>query len=232
MKKISLLLILLSFFACSKNNDITVHIKNSGNLLVKVTDNLGAGIPDAKVKLYDSHNTNAYGYEIELESAKTNDKGEVAFKDLNPGNYTILVDTVKLNGSFFRPIAILQIAPSVDKYMTINATDYKGILDITLYYSYTYYSNSTPLQNGTILLIPRNNITYNLCAEQVKKSALIFGKSDGSGRLKLQIPCGVNFLIYASVDGKAGVVRLGEVAVGKDQVNSLNYTLYDGSFSN
>jgi hypothetical protein len=231
MKNFFFLLILMSLFACSKNDDITVHIKNSSNLVVKVTDNLGVGIPGAKVKLYDSQVMYIQNIGFELELAKTNDKGEAVFNDLNPGNYTILVDTVKVNSLTYRPITVFKIASSVDKHVTINVTDHKGNLDVLISYSPTYYTNATPLSNATLFLVPKNETTSNLGAELFKKAAVIAVKTDINGRLKMQIPCNISFLIGAYVDGKNGIARFGEITVQKDQATSLNYVIYDSNFS-
>lgn len=211
----------LFFFSC-QDNDLTVTLKQSGNLSVKITDNKSKALSNVKVKLYSGDGSTSYSM---LDALTSGADGVVNFGELNYGSYTLVVDTPKVDGIKYLPMKTVQVISGSSKQVSINVQEYVGTLKI-IFSKYSYTDYSTTLYSGlNVLLVPYEDYTYSSTLDIYMQAAEFISKADATGTVNFKIPSDRTYYVIIYDDNLKKEV-LGYIYVDKDESVKLNTLIY------
>jgi hypothetical protein len=216
----------LGFIAlsCTKEaDDLTVTLKNSGTLSVKLVDNEGGTISDTKIRLYES---TAESYSYNIDELYTDNNGFVNFGEVTSGTYILIADTPKVNDIKYMPVKIVQVLTGSDKQVTINVEEYVGTANLKFveYVDYNYVGYS----NLNVILVPYEKVNYYDSLETFIGAAEYTGVTDSEGKLSFTIPSSrVYYLIV--YDENKNYDKLNYISVSKGEIVSDTYSVYFSS---
>lgn len=190
-KNLFLLVFILSFVSCNKNDEMTVYLKTSGRLTAQLVDNNGNILTNTNVKLYEYFNSGYGNSSVLLDEIKTNSKGRVDFGDLNARSYTLVVDTPKVNGIKYIPTKVVQVISASTKDININVQEYVGTVE------WKIEMNNLAFAGLNVLVIPNNSYSSNDGLSVLKKKAEFVGVTDNSGHVSFTLPSNRYFSFIA-----------------------------------
>lgn len=188
------LFIVTIFLGCSKNEDGTIILKTSGQLKVQIVNKQNQPFENIRVKLFD------YSLKDILKDSYTDKNGLIDFKDINSGNYSIIVDTPKINNVKFYPQENIQIISGINQLYKIVVDDYVG--NVILYFNKISIINNievaTPFTGLNILFINIDNYALVATLDYFKSKASMIIKTDSSGIIKAdKLPSGATYEVIA-----------------------------------
>ncbi|MCK9209151.1 MAG: hypothetical protein M0P66_18720 [Salinivirgaceae bacterium] len=212
--------LLFVVFSCTKDDEITVTLKTSGTLNVNVADGNGAPFSNTSVRLM----TIIGNYSATLEQKKTDGNGNISFGELNEGNYSIVVDTPKIEGIKYMPYQLFQVISGTEKQLNINVAEFVGTFTLTLK-KYDFSGEYLPYSDQKIFLVPtEKGISNDLTLEEITNLAEYNETTDSAGKVSFTIPSDRYFYIVLFTDGLSDI--LGQIAVSKGSNYSYTEVVY------
>jgi hypothetical protein len=224
----------LFLVSCSKNNEMTVTLKTSGSLKVKLTDAKGNAIANKRIKLYDYYSSSSSSSSSTvLDQQKTDNNGEVDFGELNASTYAVVCDTTKVNGIVYSPIKQVQIISANSKYLTINAESFSGTIRYTI--------NKKSSTNGTSIIAPFSELKYILVSQESYISYNYFsdlipkaqysGTTGSDGVIEIKAATG-NYELYIYLGTGTTNRQLKYIYLYQDDIQTSTYTIDPTSLYN
>lgn len=221
MKKYFLISATIILFGSCQKDEITVKLRTSGTLSVKVVDNNKQAMANEKVGLYTYYSSGTTTTSSLLDKIATNSNGEVNFGELAEGSYTLVVDTPKVNGVKYLPIKPIQVLSNINKSVTINVQEYTGTIKINL-----TNSNNNPLANYNVILIPSEKYNSSDNVNTCISKAEFRSTSNSAGQATFQVPSSRDFVIMVYDNAKTNVDRSHYASVSKDETNTVSVQTY------
>lgn len=217
MKNLYLIIAAVIFFCSCQKDEITVKLKMSGTLSVKVVDNNKQALANQKVKLYYGSTSSS-----PLDKIVTNSNGEVNFGELNDGTYYVVVDTPKVNGIKYLPVKPVQVISGSNKSVTINVQEYSGTVKITV----INYSTYNPLANYNVILIPYEKFSSSdnntVCISKAEFTAI----TNTAGQVTFQIPSSREFVLMVYDNTKTNVDKSHYINVDQEEIQTTTIQMY------
>jgi len=205
---ISSFLIATFLWSCSDDSDLTVILKQSGDLKVELTQN-GTPVNETMVYLIpqtfmfmDKADGPSSYIEAAIDMVKTDEDGIADFGEVNVGNYYTVSDGVPVGSLIYLPGRTVQVISDVNKKYTMEATDYSGTITITV----NEYNTSTfiwePASGYHVAIIPSDILDNTDSDEEAIAAAFTEDITNTSGMVTFNIPSGYYYyaIVYATLD--------------------------------
>ena len=223
--KLTLLILFVAVLSsCKKTTNVDVRLSTSGTLTVKLIDDAGKGLPNVKVSLFDDQKDNYNNLNrILLDAQSTDSNGQVDFGDLNPDNYLIVADSVKVNKVNYNIQEYVQVIVGNAKHKEVKVTDYSGTFSMTI----TPYITDKPLKNVGVILVPLDWFSFYASTATQLKHSEFSGVIDQNGFIKFKIPSDKSYGVYVYNTITNSSYNYGNnVSVPKDVTVNLEMTIY------
>lgn len=187
-------MIFFTILSCSKKEENTIVLKTSGQLKVQVINKQNQPFDNIKVKLFD------YSLNDIIKYSYTDKDGIVDFEEINANNYSIIVDTPKINNIKFYPQENVQIVSGVNKLLKIVVDDYVGSIFFCIYRMGIIkdYYKIKPFVGLNILLINIENYAPLATLDDYKLRASMNITTDSAGLITARnIPSGITYEVIA-----------------------------------
>lgn len=115
------------------------------------------------------------------------------FGDLNPKNYQLLVDSVKVNNMAYVVQEYVQVVNGGVKQKETKVTDHSGTFTLLVR---SAYNNNQPLKNVGVIIIPSNKFNYSSSTAFNLKIADFSGVTNDNGLITLKIPSNKSYTVY------------------------------------
>lgn len=177
------LLLIVGLVGCKDDDELTVILKQSGQLSLRLIDNEGNPVSDAEVTLSI--------YDGELDVQTTNAEGRVDFGELNAESYAISTE-VTHGGQQYNVRKAVQVISGSKKDVEINVQEYVGSASIKA------IGFDGPAV-GVKLLVAAVNEDFQKADTFAEKLNLgIKGTTDTNGKLELtDLSSGYEYMIYS-----------------------------------
>lgn len=179
------------FVSCKKTTNVDVSLSNSGTLSYKITDDVGKGIPNVKLSLYDRFDGYS-NYSVVIDQRLTDENGIVDFGELNPKTYSVGIDSMKVKNVTYQFQEFIQVVTGKTKSRDLKVKDLTATLKVSIKSSNT----NKPLKNIGILIIPQTKYNYDGNTEKYLNIADFKGVTNEVGQATFQIPANIGAVIY------------------------------------
>lgn len=216
--KLTLLILLLAAFtSCKKTTNLDIKLSTSGKLIYKLTDDAGKGLPNVKISLFDRQDN----YSNMLLDVRSTDKNGLAdFGDLNPKNYQLIADSIKVNNISYSVQEYVQVVTGTVKQKETKVTDFSGIFTLLVKSS----NNNQSLKNIGVIIVPSNKFNYASSTAFNLKVADFSGVTNEAGLVTFKMPSNKSYTVYLyNIVTNASYNYNSNVYVQKDA--TVNYTM-------
>jgi len=180
-------LVVALLWSCSDESDMTVILKESGELKVELTQN---ETPVSETMVYLIPQMNFRKSESYIDDAidmqKTNEDGIADFGEVNSGNYYVATEEITVGSLIYIPERTVQVISDTKKTYSIEVLDYTGTITINVvdYYSYNAMSDVH------VALIPQDILNSTDTQEEAIAAAFDEKITGASGTVTFELPSG------------------------------------------
>lgn len=160
--------------SCTKKQelDITMNMVEDGDLEVLLIDDSHIGLANIAVSLES-------GYSSPIAEGISDAKGQVIFKDVLSGTYTINAKDVELNSKEYNVSQIVQVVSGMTKSYTINPTEFSGTAMIKV----RDYFDGIPVAGVNVGVFRTEDYNYNMEFVDILNLLLDSGQTDSIGEI-------------------------------------------------
>jgi len=226
------LLVVTFLLSCSDDSELTVILKQSGNLKVELTQN-ETPVNETKVylipqtfMLIDKAAEPTSYIEYAIDMVTTNEDGIADFGEVNVGNYYTISEGVVVGSLIYHPGRTVQVVSDVNKKYTMEATDYYGTITITV----NEYNSNTDIWEPTsgyhVAIIPSDFLENTESPEEDIDAAFDEDVTNASGMVTFNVPSGYYYyaLVYTILDNVV-VYELTFLETGEDYNRAINFSI-------
>jgi len=217
-----MLLIAAIFVSCKKTTNVDVSLSNSGTLSYKLTDDVGKGIPNVKLSLYDRFDGHS-NYSVIIDQRLTDQNGIVDFGELNPRTYSVGIDSMKVKNVTYTFQEFIQVVSGKSKSRDLKVTDLTGTLKVSIKSSNT----NQPLKNVGVLIIPQAKYNYDGNTAKYLSIADFKGVTNEAGQATFQIPANIETIVYVYNVGSSKMYKYSFTNVERGDVVFSSTTIND-----
>jgi hypothetical protein len=237
-KLFALFCLIVSISSCQKDQ-ITVNLKQSGNLNVQIADSTGKNYSKIKVGVYSyaliSNSSTNYLSGAEIDKKTTDNNGNINFGEFSEGNYILIADTIKIGTKKYYMVKPVQIISGSTKSIKLNPTEYVGTIKINISLNTNGATSNVPLLNTLkVALVNYSDYSSSLNRPKVINRAVDIQKCDLNGNAVFNnIPSYIPYNAYVYIDNTdtigAWCSSYSELIVDKDGTLTRNYQIDLGS---
>lgn len=211
LKLLPIMAICLGMLAsCEKIEDVTVTLKQSGNLSIQLVDTTNQPIAGYKVKLYtnmvyyldNSQRISTTPYDTKV----TNSSGLADFGELNTGTYMIAIEKVKVGGQVYNVTRSVQVISGSDASIVVKPQEFVGKLTLNVLMQSSQISSvREKVKNANVILIKYQDYSDSLSFDDIQKLKVVKGVTDSNGKVVFdKLPAYFEYRPYVYLNDASG----------------------------
>ena len=224
-------LVVTFLWSCSEDSEMTVILKESGELKIEllqngtpITETMVYLLPQMSMKIRKVDLTNI---EYAIDMKKTDEDGMVDFGEVNAGNYVIVTGGVVIGSLVYLPERTVQVISDAKKTYTIDVLDYVGSISITVNTYNIGTSVWEPASGYKVAIVLEEDTYLSLPVEDLIDLAIDEKITGVSGIVTFDLPSGYWYsaIVYTTFED-ATTYNLTYLETGEEYSEVINFGDY------